>query len=1012
MNIGQRSANGRIPAATAYRGCLALLLLAIVGVAVPVEADESGDLATVFARAKAAQAKADYAEAVLNYQRALQLVGGDPTNRAVVLNNLGSAYDDLGKYPEALRAYNECLKLKEANLGPSDLDVASTVNNLATLYHKLGDYDKADANYRRSLNIKMNKLKPDDPAIAVGFNNLAVLFKERGQRAQAEPYLLRALKIYEAAYGPNHIAVAETCTNLANLYDTLGLYAKAEPLYLRSLGIKRTNLGEDHPDVADSLQNLASFYEDLQEYEKAEPIARQALAIYKKTLDADHPKLAQCQSNLALICKKLGHYDQSEQLYLSSLKIREAKLGTSHPDVAISANNLAMLYERMEQLDKAEPLYQRSLKIVQAKFPAGHPMEQTILYNLAVLHAASDRTEQAADEFNSSRRLKRQYVARVLPILSEAEQLSFLEGVDRHEFHASLTLGWAHPDDHDLATRTAGWLANGKAVAQECLAQRAALARDAKTAELKTIVDLLNASRRQLANLMNTAAAAGSEQSARNTANQLAERTENLAKQLVRAGEASSPAVWVELDDVRKNIAAEALLIDIVRFTPAEFGFKKDDPRPHTARYAAWVTPPAGRGDVQVVDLGEAEKIDAAVQKFQELFRTYQSADKATNPLLALGEVDAEKQLQTSLGELRRLVLDPLLPRIKDTQELIVCGDAALCLVPWSILPLDEGQYAIEKWDIHYVTAARDLAAPRLPGSTNPPRIFANPNYDLAATELPQALASVLYGGAVPRQNPVSPVALGAPANAELRNRSSGAIGPVTRLPGTAREAEAIMPNLKTLSGAEPKLYADRQALEGVFKRLRPPRILVISTHGYFLSDQSVADQSSQGEVLAAGRPNSPALLTANGSKLENPLLRCGLLLAGCNQRDQIPLTSDLDDGVLTGMEIVGTDLRGTELVVLSACETGLGQVNNGEGVSGLRQAFQLAGAQSVVSTLWQIPDQATAQLMNDFFANLANGQSKSQALRNAQLTRIKARREKFGAAHPMFWAAFTLTGR
>jgi CHAT domain-containing protein len=343
---------------------------------------------------------------------------------------------------------------------------------------------------------------------------------------------------------------------------------------------------------------------------------------------------------------------------------------------------------------------------------------------------------------------------------------------------------------------------------------------------------------------------------------------------------------------------------------------------------------------------------------------------------------------------LAHLVLTPILPHVGKAETLLISPDADLWLVPWAALPLPDGSYVVEHYSLCLPVSGREI--PQTPNeqaqTTAKPLLLADPDFDLSAKQA-RAVARSLIG---PAAAGTQEATRGVPA---LR------LGSVPRLPGTASEAEAITPRLRAWSGTAPRVYTGEQALEAVVKLARSPRALVLSTHGFFLPDQKRPAASSN-QPADAEDPGRAQI----ASPWENPLLRCGLLLAGCNNPPKDGETGD--DGVLTGLEIVGTDLRGTELVVLSACETGLGEVRNGEGVAGLRQAFQLAGAEAVVATLWQIPDQQSAQLMIRFFDELAAKKDKATALAEAQRAIIKERRAKRGAAHPFYWAAFALTGR
>jgi tetratricopeptide (TPR) repeat protein len=946
-------------------------------------------------------AMGQYAQAEPLYQRSLKIreskLGANHPDVAQSLNNLAQLYQAMGQYAHAESLFKRSLKIFESKLGPDHPHVATSLNNLAGLYQEMGGYAQAEPLYQRSLKILESKLGPDHPDVAVCLNNLAILYAYMGQYAQAEPLCQRSIKISASTLGPDHPDVATSLNVLAAISEMMGQYAQAEPLYQRSLKIRETMLGPDHPAVATSLSNLAELYEKMGRYAQAEPLHQRSLKIRETTLGPDHPAVAMSLSNLAELYEKMGRYAQAEPLSKRSLKIFESKLGPDHPHVATSLNNLAGLYREMGGYAQAEPLFKRSLKIFESKLGPDHPHVATSLSNLACLHSAAERWSEATAETEKARRIVRRHVARTLPILNEKEQLTFLQAQDETDLHSALSLGLAQRSDARIALRSAGWVLNGKAVAQEVLAQRAILAAEGTDPSLAELVKQLLTVRGKLASLSLAVPKQGQEASHGEQLNALNQQEQELSRQLGQAtGRNTSGDPWVAPEAVRKALAKDALLIEIARFHIDTFKAKGKEDQWLPPHYAAWLIPAEGQGEISIVDLGEAKRVDAAVQQART------ALEKAEKTIHDAGEAGAEKQVREAMQSLARMVWRPLEAHFGDARELVLSPDAALWLVPWAALPLADGKYVVEKYQIRYVISGRDLVSSGTTqqSKSTDPIVFANPDYDLGPADAVDRTRAVLRSMA-----PVERVA---------GSRGAGSfisLGRAERLPGTAKEAAAIRPGVTRYAGSEPVIYEDQYALEGVFKSLHGPKVLVLGTHGFFLPDQAVEHKDDRGARLAEEGSKGRAVLTTEGKPMENPLLRCGLLLAGCNQRVE-EASADVDDGILTGLEIVGTDLRGTDLVVLCACETGLGQVRNGEGVAGLRQAFQLAGAKAVVATLWQIPDEETVALIKRFFGNLSAGQSKAEALRSAQLVQITARRQAHSAAHPYYWAAFTLTGQ
>jgi CHAT domain-containing protein len=988
-----------------------------------------------------------YAEAVKLEQQVLaireQVLGPNHPDVATSLKYLAGLYRALGNYSQVEPLSQRALKIDEKGLGPDHPELAIDLTNLAQLFTDQGKYVEAEPVFQRALRIAEKALGPDHPKVAYVLHAQAALYVRQGKYAQAEPLMQRELKIRETALGPDHQWLAASLNNLAELYREQGKYAEAEPLYRRALKIDEKAHGTDHPEHAVYLNNLALLYHMESKYDQAEPLYQQALKIDESARGPDHPMVAIRLDNLAALYNAQGKFADAEPLYQRALEIDEKALGPAHPHFAICLNNLAALYATQGKYVQAEPLYQRALKNDLNALGPDHPDVARELFNLASIQGAEGLWPQAAKYVDQGRHIIRRHAAHELPTLSAKDQLTFLQVTDAGPFHGALSLGLIQRADSMIVAKSAAWLLNGKAVAQEALTQSALLARESSSPSAATAIKQLLESRRQLATLAMSTPQAGQEAQRRQHLEKLQTQEADLARQVSQAtGGRIAAEPWAEVETIRKAIPADGILIDLARFDIFNFQATGTEKKFLSAHYAGWIVPPVGRGEVQIVDLGLAGNIDRAVDAVRDAMQRAMGDSQRQGAIHERGEGEAEKLMQIPLAELAELVWAPIAKQIaEDTKEIILSPDASLWLVPWGALPIEDGKYAIEKYNIHYVTSGRDLASHAAAESSSKqslkltqPVVFANPDYDVSASQVAFATRSVLRS-TVPLRR-AAPVegsgvieerrSIGAPSKAD------SVLPKVSRLPGTAVEAVAIKPKIARYAHQEPITYLDQYATKGIFAALKRPQILVMSTHGFFLPDQEVKHDGHESMLTQSPAQRPGPVLTVDGERIENPLLRCGLMLAGCNRSGEIsspqPPAQSLqqnagqaarakgepetfDDGILTGMEIVDTDLRGTELVMLSACETGLGQVHTGEGVAGLRQAFQLAGAKSVVATLWQIPDKDSAQLVSQFFENLANGQSKAEALRNAQLRQIEAHRQRFGAAHPFFWAAFTITG-
>jgi CHAT domain-containing protein/Tfp pilus assembly protein PilF len=871
-------------------------------------------------------------------------------NAAFALNNLAEMYRATATYARAKPLYRRALAITEKALGPEHPETARSLNNLAELYRAMGAYAKAEPLYQRALAIREKALGPEHPDTATVLNNLAGLHADNGAYAKAEPLCRRALAICEKALGPEHPDTAAVLNILAKLHNTTDAYAKAEPLYRRALTIREKALGTEHPATAVSLNNLAQLYHVTGVPVNAETLYQRALTITEKALGPEHPNTALTLNNLAELYRAAGAYAKAEPLYRRALAIYEKALGPEHSETAIPLNNLALLCQMTGAYAKAESLNQRALAIYEKALGPEHPNTAKSLANLAALYYATGAYARAEPHFERAQSINEINTARFLLSGDEARKRAYLQGrFGEACAHASFSLAAADPRARALGL-TAVLQYKGRVL--DAIARSAALLRSSVDPRDQALFDEFAAVAQQLSALIFRGPGNLSSQAYRERTDALAREQERLEGELSARSAAFRQAVApITLEDVRQGLPADTALVEWFRYLPFDPKGKDEKTRWSAPRYVVYVL--RRKSDPAAIDLGAAQDIDKLVGDFRT----------------ALSD-PARASYREVAQDLFAKLIKPLLSSLSGMDRLLLSPDGALNLMPVAALMDEHGEYVAQRFDLTYLTSGRDLLALAAPApARGRPVVMADPDYGPSTTDIGS------YRSSDPRSIDL--------------DRSSLVFRP---LAGTAGEAKALQGLLK-LDAQE--VLTGANATEEKLKALHGPRILHVATHGFFLSDQQVAAAALQPISFGAEMPPLPLG--------ENPLLRSGLALAGANARR----SGENDDGILTAAEAAQLDLHSTQLVVLSACETGLGDVQQGEGVYGLRRALVLAGARAQLVSLWKVADAQTQALMVDYYQRLLRGEARSAALREAQ----KAMIANPATRHPYYWAAFVPIG-
>jgi CHAT domain-containing protein len=900
---------------------------------------------------------------------------------------------------------------------PEHPDTASTIQLQGDLLVLAGDIQGARKAWLGGLALVERTLGPDHPAI-VGFHRrLALASDALGDRTETRRLLARGLEVGEGALArcnPEFMGLrAYTASSLA--YD--GNYADARQLYQRLLPTFETCLGPEHSRTTTIVYNLALSASEVGDFAEAERLHEKAILIWSRRLGATHRYVARGWDALAEVAATRGQTGRAQVLYRRALEIRRNALSATHPDIAWTLTNLARVTASSGGLLAAERYVTQAIEIYGRAGASDEPDHfARVLALRGELETRRGQYPSARASFAEALSARERIFGGSHPLAAEARaQLAaadFVLGFYNVAVTGALDAEHAGREHLQFTVR---YLPERQAMAYAAKRPRAldlalSAAASGQTSAQTTIFDAVIQSRGvildELAARARAVGAAPQAASLNASAVQARQRFANLVVKSLREpvprelleearqrkedaetslAESSAEAraemrrAQVGLKDVQAALPRGSALLSFViydRTKTLPTGLRPSSTRPLRS-YGVFVHR-ATASEVTFVPLGTAAWIDGQIKSW----RSEASGDSMAS---AASAEEAATTYRTAGLALRRSVWDPLRAHLEGAERIFIVPDGLLNIVNFAALPGGHGRYLIEgRSVIHYLSTERDLVA--LADHT--------PRRGLLAVGGPA------FGGR-PATAAASTSALGSGCEGLGDDR-------FLDLPGSRREVIEISKfwsaqgpgDVTVLSGAAATETAVKQNVSG-------SRVVHFATHGFFLGADCTPGIAGTRSV---GGLAKRASATQGSTVAANPLLLSGLAFAGANRRGSI--RGDQDDGILTAEEIGGLNLQGTEWAVLSACDTGLGEIKAGEGVFGLRRAFQVAGARTVIMSLWSVEDRSAMEWMRSLYeGHFRQGLNTADAVREASLTVLRKRRARGQSVHPFYWAGFVASG-